>query len=259
MHKFKVAAFILLLLFGQNVVYGQNDTTIIRPKNLVKFNLSPALVNSYVFQYERVISPKQSIALSFGFSPKTDLPFQKILLNRYGDNEDARNAIENTHFKKYNATLEYRFYIGRVAPAGFYIAPFLRYLNMQMNQTYRFTPAENQQHTAVVTGKFNGVGLGALLGYQLLIKKNFGFDFWIAGPFYGPTMKANFHGTDPVGNLTAEDQADLKNAIENGNIAGYKIKATISQNTSGPTTVDVQMNGPYYGVRALGVCLVYRF
>lgn len=229
-------------------------------RDLFKFNLSPVVVKSFVVQYERVISKRQSLGLSFGYSPSATLPFKQLLLDRYGNTTDARSAIDNTIYHKYNATLEYRFYTGRrPAPAGFYLAPFVRYMHMKLDQDYQFTPNDGTRHTANLKSNVNAAGLGLLAGYQWLFARHFGVDCWIAGPFFGPALHADFTGYDPVGNLSADDQANLKNAIENGDIPGYTIDATVSRNTSGPATVNVKMKGPYYGIRALGVCLVYHF
>ena len=228
-------------------------------KNLIKFNLSPVVVKSYVVQYERVTAKKQSVGLSFGYSPAATLPFRQLLLDRYGSADGVRQAIDATRFHKYNLTLEYRFYTGRQAPKGFYLAPFARFVRMNLDENYKFKTIDSIPHNAHLKSDFSGVGIGLLAGYQWLVSDHFAIDFWIAGPFYGPTMKASFHGYDPIGNLSDEDQAELERRIENGNIPGYKIDATVSQNTSGPTTVDVKMKGPYYGIRALGVCLVYHF
>src|SRR5262245_32930520 len=79
--------------------------------NIFKFNLSSFATSHFMFQYERVLSPKHSIALGFGFSFGADLPFKKQLLKEVGDNTDARTAIESCKFDKITITPEYRFYV----------------------------------------------------------------------------------------------------------------------------------------------------
>jgi len=255
--KLFISCFAIFHFCGTSLIAQENVPP--AGKNLVKFNLSPLVLNSYVIQYERVVGRKQSVGLSFGYSPAATLPFKQLLIDRYGSNEDVKQAIQATKYQKFNATLEYRFYTGRQAARGFYLAPFARYVKMNLDENYRFKTVDSIPHNANLKSDFSGIAVGLLAGYQWIISQHFALDFWIAGPFYGPTMKANFHGYDPIGNLSEEDQAELERRIENGNIPGYKIDASVSQNTSGPTMVDVKMKGPYYGIRALGVCLVYHF
>ncbi len=224
-------------------------------KNLIKVNLTGFLWQNYGMQYERVLAKKQSIALAFAVSPNVYLPFKNVLANEFSDNEDALHAIKSTRFTRINAMLEYRFYTGDYAPQGFYVTPFVRYMHINANVDYTFSPADRQLHTVPMTGKLNGFGGGAMIGYQWLLKKNLAIDLWILGGFYGPQVKADFHGTDPqMESLTAQDRTDLENNIEDISIPGYTTEATVGTNT-----IDIKMRGPYIGFRGIGVCIAYRF
>ena len=226
-------------------------------KNLIKFNLAGALLNNYTFQYERVLSRKQSIALTIGISPNVPLPFKSTLLNAFGGNSDAKRAIETTRFTRYTVNLEYRFYFSGNAPKGLYFAPFLRYMNMKLSQDYTFTPSDNKLHTAHMNSGFNGFGAGFLIGDQFLLGPHWAIDWWILGPFYGTKITADFVATDPqMGDMSAEDLAKLKNDIESVKLPLYTTTATITQATN---TVEAKVVGPYYGVRSFGICIAYRF
>jgi hypothetical protein len=226
-------------------------------KNLIKFNLAGLIVSTYELQYERVISNKQSIALTLGISPNAPLPFKNTLLKDFGGNEDARRAIETTKFTKYTATLEYRFYFSGKAPKGFYFAPFVRYMNMKLSQDYTFTPSDNKLHTAHMNSQFGGFGAGFLIGDQFLLGPHWAIDWWILGQFYGTTINADFIGTDPqMGDMSPQDLADLKKNIESVKLPLYTTTATVTPATN---TVEAKLVGPYYGVRAFGVCIAYRF
>ena len=227
-------------------------------KNLIKINLSGLIVQQYTLQYERVVNKSQSIALTISVAPNTPLPFKQTLLNDFGGNEDAKRAIETTVFTKYTGTLEYRFYTGGGhAPKGFYIAPFVRYMHMSLSQDYTFTPSDDKLHTAHMTSQFGAMGAGFLLGYQFLFGRHWGIDWWILGPFFGTSINANFVGTDPqMGDMSAQDLANLKHNIESVSIPGYTVTATVTPSTN---TVQAKAVGPYYGARFMGICLVYRF
>lgn len=226
-------------------------------KNLIKFNVSGVVLNSYQLQYERVVNKSQSITLTVGVSPNVPLPFRSTLLKDFSSNSDAKRAIETTNFTRTTATLEYRFYFSGHAPKGLYFEPFVRYMNMKLSQDYTFTPSDNQLHTAHLNAKFDGFGAGFLIGDQFLLGPHWAIDWWIVGPFYGPNITADFIGTDPkMGDMDAQDLANLKNNIQSVKLPLYTTTATVTPATN---TVEAKLVGPYYGVRAFGLCLAYRF
>lgn len=95
----------------------------------------------------------RSIALGIGISKGVELPFKSFLLKQYGDNEDAKRAIESTKFDKLTITPEYRFYLNKKgAPIGFYVATFVRYTKHSFSGEYSFTPNNGVLHIAPVTG-----------------------------------------------------------------------------------------------------------
>ncbi|HMO31805.1 MAG TPA: DUF3575 domain-containing protein [Lacibacter sp.] len=225
-------------------------------KNIIKYNLSGTALSHYAIQYERVTTPRQSFALGLGISPNVGLPFKQTLLDQFGDNTDARRAIESTRFTKFTITPEYRFYVGKKgAPSGFYIAPFGRYTYMDLEQVYTFTPSSGREHKPLINGTFRGVGGGVLFGSQWLLgkKQNIVLDWWIAGPFIG-SMNASFNGKDDMSDMSAADKADLENDIESVELPLWKIDATVGNNV-----IDVKLTGPFYGVRAFGLSLGIRF
>ena len=252
---------LLLLIVAYGVQAQQpNSQPASQPlkKNLIKFNLSGLILQQYTLQYEYVVNPHQSVALTLGIAPNTPLPFKQTLVNDFGGNADAQRAIETTVFTKYTATLEYRFYTGGGhAPKGFYIAPFFRYMHMSLSEDYTFTPSDEKLHTAHMDSKFGAMGAGFLIGYQFLIGQHWGIDWWILGPFYGTNINADFVGTDPqMGDMSPQDLANLKHNIESVKIPGYTVTATVTPSTN---TVEAKAVGPYYGARFMGIALVYRF
>lgn len=223
-------------------------------KTIIKLNLSSIVLNNYSLQYERVLNNRQSIGMAISVSPNTDLPFKKTLMDKFGDNEDAKRAIESTKFNKITITPEYRFYLSKKgAPQGFYLAPFARYTHMNIEQDYTFTPSSGIEHTARLKGKFDGVGGGLLIGSQWALGKNVTLDWWIMGPFVG-VMNAEMDATDNMSDMTADDKAELERDIEDIDIPLWKIDATVGNNS-----VNAKLTGPFYGIRAFGLNLGIRF
>jgi len=240
-------------LFISTASFSQSPAAVILGKNIIKWNLSALAIEQYGIQYEHVISPVHSYCIGFGVSPNVELPFKSQLLDQFGDNADAKKAIESTKFTKYTVTPEYRFYLGKAAPKGFYVATFIRYTNMTIDQVYPYTPSNGIPHTAQMNGKISGVGAGAMIGTQWLIGPSVTLDLWMVGPFIG-AMDASFHGTGDMSDMNAADVAKLESDIESVKIPLWTIDATVGSNV-----VDVKMKGPFYGVRLLGFCFGFRF
>jgi len=247
------------LILPFSLIKAQDAEPSVKPgKNIFKVNLSAVALSHYSFQYERVVSKKQSFAIGFGFSPSVDLPFKKDLSDQFGGNSDAARAIETTKFTKITITPEYRFYVGkRDAPEGFYIAPFARYVTMDLSQDYTFTPKSGNLHLAHIDGKLSGYGGGLMFGAQWLLgkQKRVSIDWWIAGAFFGSFTDGDFHGTDPeMDELDADDRADLENDIESVDLPLWTVDATI-----GDFFIDAKLNGTFYGARVMGICIGFRF
>jgi hypothetical protein len=244
------------LLFATQLVNAQVVSKSIssdQKKNIFKVNLTSLAFKNLSFQYERVVAQKTSVALGLSVMPKTGLPFASTIKDQWGGNADAARAIDQTELSNFSITPEVRFYLGKKqAPAGFYIAPFIRYNQLKFDQIYNFAPSDNTLHTANIKGTLNNVGGGVLIGSQWNLGKSMTLDWWIAGPIYG-SSHGNLSGTDPKG-IPAADRAKVKSDIESTNIPGTKIDATVGANQ-----IDVNLSGPYVGLRAFGIALGIKF
>ncbi|REJ85196.1 MAG: DUF3575 domain-containing protein [Bacteroidetes bacterium] len=245
----------VLLASGFIYVNAQPVANMVVGANIIKTNLTGAAFSHYGLQYERVTGPNQSFAAGFSITPEIELPFKQSLLDAYGDNSDARTAIESMKFTKFTFTPEYRFYVSKKgAPKGFYIATFARYTNMSIQNTYEFTPNSGKKHYLELDGHFKGYGAGALFGIQYLLGNRWTIDWWIAGPFIG-ILDSKFDGIDRDTEdiLTAQDEIDLENDIEDLDIPLWTIDAEI-QNMKGT----VELSGPFYGMRIMGLSIGFR-
>ena len=252
----KILRIYFLMIYTFISMYGllaQTDKS-----NLLKYNLSGLAVKYHAIQYERVLGPKHSFALTLGFSPSTSLPFKEQLITQYGNDAQARSAIESTVFDKFTITPEYRFYLSSKAPQGFYIAPFARYSKMKMSQNYSFIDSDNTTHNPLISGTFTGFGGGLLLGAQWMLGKAVALDLWLAGPFYG-SQKGEFHAVDDKKIINT---AGLESDIENTNLPLWNMDATVTNQTingAQRAVIDVNLTGPFIGLRMLGLTLGIRF
>ncbi|GAB4008570.1 hypothetical protein GCM10028808_15030 [Spirosoma migulaei] len=251
----KTQSRLLLTLLAIELCLINAQAQVLTNRTVVKFNMSGVVVNSYTAQVERVLNRHSSLTLSGSFSSDAPLPFKDALLNQYGDNQDARRAIETTLFTKRIATLEYRLYLAGYAPTGWYVAPFVRYASMDISNDYTYTPSDGILHHAHLNASFSGGGAGILLGYQWLFGKHIGLDLWLLGPFYGTNVKSTFTGEDPLWpSLKPADIVKLKSDIDNTQLPLYTVQSSLNL-----PTITATLNGPYYGVRAFGLALAYSF
>ena len=238
------------LLLGSQYVLAQN----VAKKNIVKINLTSLVFKNVSLQYERVLGKRSSIALGVSFAPKSDLPFAGTLKDQFGNNADAKRAIETTELGNFSITPEYRIYLSKKgAPNGFYFAPFVRYNRMTLEQLYSFTASDGRVYNPFITGTINNIGGGFLLGAQWSLGKSVTLDWWIAGPIYG-SSNGDFTGKENMSTMSAADKQDLENDIEDVDIPLTKIEATV-----GNDRVDVKLSGPFVGLRAFGIALGFKF
>jgi hypothetical protein len=244
-----------LLFAGQFATSQQTEVFEIPKikKNIIKINLSSLIFLNASLQYERVIKHNMSVALGVSLMPKTQLPFAGTLQDQYGENEDAKRAIENTKLGNFSITPEFRWYVGKKgAPNGFYLAPFVRYNRFTFDQLYEFN-TNNGLHRPNITGIINNIGGGLMIGAQWTLSKNISLDWWILGGIYGST-KGDFTGYDDLSTMTTQEKIDLKRDIEDVPIPLSDINATIYNDR-----IDVKVTGPYVGLRAFGLALGYKF
>ncbi|MEY3245203.1 MAG: hypothetical protein RL253_359, partial [Bacteroidota bacterium] len=90
-------------------------------KNIAKFNLIGFSVNG---QYERILSKRVSIALSYKILPNGKFLFRGLIPT---NDPQARESLDNLTLSNSAITPEVRFYLGKKGYGqGFYLAPFFR-------------------------------------------------------------------------------------------------------------------------------------
>jgi hypothetical protein len=136
-------------------------------KNIIKVNLLSPIVRTGSFFYERVITDKSSLQLG-------------LLYTGY--------STEGTKLRGFGITPEYRFYLSqsKQAPQGFFVAPFLRYENLELTNL-------NDQAT------LSTFGGGLVIGGQWVFSNIVSLDI-----FGGPRLNTrNFKAT--TGGTTVDD------------------------------------------------------
>jgi hypothetical protein len=177
-------------------------------KNVIKFNPTPMLLwssKNITFSYERILNPKQSIAITLGY-----LEFPSLFKDTIG------SLLAITGREKYgiNIALEYRFYLGkrnsRPIPDGVYLAPFASYYGYHFKNNVDVLHA-TLDSAGALKGNFYIFNVGVELGYQFVFWKRLTLDFVLIGPaisYYGGRV-------DVSGNINPENLQEINAELYN--------------------------------------------
>ncbi len=227
--------------------------------NIIKINVPALAFKNFSFQYEKAINKKQSFAVAVRFRPESDIPFQEAIADLF---TDTTIRLDLAKMGNVGITPEYRFYLGKKgALQGFYLGPFISYnyysgdapINYWAynSQTNQFIPK-----VAVFKGSINTFTAGLQVGAQWKLSNKFSLDWWIVGFNYG------FNNGDFKyrGALTVDEQVTLQEVKLRPmrELLSSVIKIDIYEpaNANGAA---FKTSGQWFGIRAMGINLGYRF
>ncbi|NBC82858.1 MAG: DUF3575 domain-containing protein [Bacteroidetes bacterium] len=162
---------LLLILF----TIGFCGSLLAQKKNVIKANLFSPIVRTGSFFYERGLSDATSAQLGVFYSGA---------------------SVQETKFRGFGITPEFRFYPGKESPEKFYIAPYLRYTNFSL--TGEVSDGSNVDEAKATLSAFGG---GLLVGGQFIFGDVVALDMFI-GPGYAASsldVEAGDEGTFNIG------------------------------------------------------------
>ena len=222
--------------------------------NHIKLNLTSIPFNNYSVQYERVLTKKSSVGLSFRIMPESKIPLSGTFKSMVAEGDaEIERTIDKLRISNFAITPEYRFYLGRGYGHGFYIAPFYRYARFRSNNVIITYDSDiiGTDETINLSGTLSSHTGGILFGAQWLLGKNISLDWMIAGPHFG-AGNGSFIGVTSQ-TLSPGEQQRVRDELENLDIPFTK--KTITTNPNGAT---LGLDGPWGGIRA-GISLGVRF
>lgn len=154
--------FFVFALFSNSSIFAQKQ-------NLIKVNFLSPVVKTFNFQYEHAISEKKSLQLG-------------IFYTGY--------STSGTSFSGFGITPEFRMYLaaGKIAPEGFYLAPFIRYQSFTLKATEDFSGTEAK-------ATMSAFRPGFIVGYQWLFSDIVSLEFFL-GPSYSFSSLKVTSGTE---------------------------------------------------------------
>ena len=187
----RLIALLLLLissLIDINILVAQDTLSMVEVReermrnNIIRVNITNPLIfgdRSLILGYERILKNNQSASINIGFAtfPKFNVIsiVDDSIVQLYKDSKD----------RGFNLTADYRFYLMSEnkfkAPHGLYIGPYATHAFMGRENTWNLN-TETFKGEVQTDFKFYMTGVGAQLGYQVLLWKRLALDFVLLGP-----------------------------------------------------------------------------
>ncbi len=213
--------------------------SLIGGKNIFRWNVGSLALKNYHFTYERSLTKRLSVSVSYRTMAKGAVPFQSQL-------EKAINSsdINFSNFQMGNTawTLEGRFYLGLGRMKGFYLAPYLRFANFDLSAPVRYTNSGVTKEANFI-GNVKSTSPGLLIGWQFQLATKIVLDLQIIGGHYG-TSKGDLNFT-PTAALSTQEQDALRQSLNNIKPDPFKFTSTVS--ASGAKIIT---DGPWAGIRS---------
>ena len=232
---------IVLLLCLPMIASAQS---LIGGKNIFRWNIGSVALRNYHFTYERSLTKRLSLSLSYRTMSKGAVPFKDELAKKINSaNVDFGNfQMGNTAW-----TVEGRFYLGLGRMKGFYLAPYLRFANFDLSAPVKYTvttgPAAGASKQANFMGNVKSTSPGLMIGWQFTLVGKLVMDLQIIGGHYGHSNgDLNFVAvlSDDEKNALQTSINDIKNKTD-----PFKITGTATNSGAKITT-----DGPWLGVRS---------
>lgn len=241
--------FLLLLCIP---FFADAQVPVLSGKNIFKLNVSSLAAKNFHLTYERKLTGRISASLGFRTMAKSTLPFKSAFESIVDESDFNLNEFKmgNTAF-----TPEIRFYLGKGNLRGFYVAPYLRFATFDITAPIKYTYNNGSGNTtteAPLSGKITSTSGGIMFGTQHRIFKVLVLDIWIIGGHYGKS-KGDLAVVKSF--PTQQERDALKQELDNIDASPFKFK-NANVTATGAT---IQSDGPWAGIRGLGINLGFRF
>lgn len=237
---------ILFLLLCLPMFAGAQS--LIGGKNILRWNLGSLALRNYHFTYERSLTKRLSLSVSYRTMPKGSVPFQSQL-------EKAINSPD-INFGKFEMgntawTVAGRAYLGLGRMKGFYFEPYLRFANFDLTAPVKYT-ASGVTKEANFIGNVTSTSPGVMIGWQFQLATKLVMDIQILGGHYGTSKgDLNFASTTP---LTTQEQDALRQSLANIKPDPFKFTSTVTV-----AGAQIKTDGPWAGVRGANIGIGFRF
>lgn len=218
------------------------------PKNILRVNLSSLVLKNYHVTYERALSKKISLSVSYRLMPKGSLPFKD-----YFDNSVSGSALQFSGIQVGNSAItpELRIYLGKGNMKGFYLAPYARFASFDATTPITYSSSGNDK-TGDFIGRVTSTSAGIMLGWQFNLSKKLVMDLQIIGGHFG-SCSGNLALVSVIP-LSAQEQTSLQSSLNDIKVDPFDIKSSVNANGA-----NIQVTGPWAGIRGANIGIGFRF
>lgn len=221
------------------------------PKNILRVNLSSLVLKNYHVTYERALSRKISLSVSYRLMPKGSLPFKD-----YFDNNVTGSSLQFNGIQVGNSAItpEMRFYLGKGNLKGFYLAAYARFATFDATTpiTYSSSGTGPSDKTGDFIGRVTSTSAGIMLGWQFNLSKKLVMDLQIIGGHFG-SCSGNLALVSVIP-LSAQEQTSLQSSLNDIKVEPFDIKTSVNANGA-----NIQVTGPWAGIRGANIGIGFRF
>lgn len=227
--------------------------------HLIKLNFPIFNQPTISFQYEYNFLNKFTIGNSINYEFKQEFLTLKIIRLHKIENDFIDHQLKNIKTTSFSLTPEIKYYFGKQTYKGFYISPFVRFTDYNVDFPLQFIEDTFEKYYQKVTfsGKFNTVTFGISMGAQWNIYKNLYVDWLIIGPHIGKSKEHLILNS----NLSSQQQKGIKKSLDiiknslekNNRIPDIKFDYEVDENGG-----RIHIKNPWAGVR-LQLGIGYRF
>jgi hypothetical protein len=158
-------------------------------KNVINLGLGGLALGNIALNYERTFTESHAASLNIAVLIPRKLPSFIFDILSEEIELHADNKISGFYVMP-----EFRFYPSyKIAPEGFYVAPFLKvnYYTLELSGVFNNVDAD-------ISGKYMAFGGGIQFGMHWIIKERVSIDFYMAGPgLYYDNLSMRFESDDP--------------------------------------------------------------
>jgi hypothetical protein len=214
----KKIALVFLLLAAAGSIEAQD----IPAKPSISLKWAPAgLVLGSVSLHAEYNFGKNSLTAKIGIPVNTHHTFQY-------DDKDADFSMRGTSF-----LAGYRTYLSKKHMKGLYFEPFFKYVH-HTSEGVGTAVLSGESVVMNFTNDYNGIGVGAQLGIQFLIRNKFAIDIFFLGPEIN-SARNNFKSVETSDAIpwnsaqASEAQQDIKDFIDKFPFVRNRVKVMVDQ------------------------------
>ena len=240
-----VLLFLLSVCLFQSILAQDQETA--KPNITVKWAPTGLILGSLSLQGEYNFGGKSSLTAKIGLPVSSHHSFEY-------QGDDADFNLKATSF-----LAGYRMYLSKHHLKGLYLEPYFKYVH-QTGEGEANSTLGSRQVRFGFTNDYNGVGIGAQLGVQFLIKERFVIDLFFLGPEINSATN-NFKAVEltsslPWSSVEAKDaEQDIKDFIDDFPFIRNRTDVMVDPNNR---TVTADFKGALPGMR-LGVSFGVAF